>query len=121
MSAPTDAEQLARLRVARATGVLPPDLGDWVLDRVTVSRTARRREVAGLLRRAAALIPGTSWAKARALQHQIRAVRAAPETFAPCELPLDTAPGLVLLAVRIAPDCPTSVRQLLRIIEGTDG
>jgi hypothetical protein len=115
-AAPTDAEQLARLRVAAASGHLPPDLATWVLERVTVPVAARKRERAELLRRAAAMVPGTRWVKVRALQAQIAALRCAPSTFDRFHPVADSFAGLVLLALRIAPDCPVSRRQLLRIV-----
>lgn len=109
----TAADQLARLRVAVATGHLPADLGRWALARL-VDAAAGAERIAlrnRLLREAAALLPGSTWARARALRAEILAMARR-----------HTAAGevreLVAAALEVDPDAPRSHRQLLRILGG---
>lgn len=111
----TYSANLARLRVAVETGVLPPDLGRWALREIEpAERYAERNE---LLRQAADRVSGSRWAKARRLEREVRALRAHPALR---ERAVDDGVRvLVAAALRSAP-CqrpPESIRQLFRILE----
>jgi hypothetical protein len=112
----TFAEQLARLRVAVATGRLPNDLGRWVLTQLVGlapdgERIALRNQ---LLREAAALLPGSTWSRARQLQAELvgmaRRRRVASQLRA-----------LLAEVLELDPDCPRSLRQLLRVLGDIEG
>lgn len=116
---PTDAEQLARLRVAVATGHLPADVGEWTLGRIETleRRLPRHAERDRHLRNAAAvLVPGGSrWAKARAVQEQLLRFR----TMAAAGRGAEPGFGVTWhawAALRVDPETPASIRQLLRIL-----
>jgi hypothetical protein len=109
------ADNLARLRVAAATGVAPPDLVRWaagvVADLASVAERVETRNV--LLREAAAQVSGSRWAKARRLEREIRALAVAPGLR---ERAVDDGVReLVAQALAVAP-APRSRRQLLAIL-----
>jgi hypothetical protein len=103
----TDADQLARLRVAVVTGHLSQDLGRWVLARLTPAPERRAVRNAHLLEATRYLPPGGPWRKARALEAALRG---------------PTTSYAINWHVRAAhashPVCPTSHRQLLRVLMG---
>jgi hypothetical protein len=110
-------QQLARLRAATATGALPRDLGMWALDLLAelepaAERVERRN---GLLRAAAGRLSGSRWAKARRLERELRAAGSRLRTRA-AEVD-DGIRALVAEALAVDPDAPTSLRQLLRVLE----
>ena len=111
---PPFADQLARLRVAVATGNLPADLGAWVVAELAArADAAERRELRDRLLAEAAreLVPdGSTWARAGALQAELAAIdRRSGE--------LDTARQLVAAALEVDPATPRSVRQLFAILK----
>lgn len=107
-----DVEQLARLRVATATGRLPHDVGAWAVEFIDLALIDGRREARDveernrLLRRAALLIPGSRWTRA----HTLAAAIAGRATAEP------GVRALVVQALQVDPGCPTSVRQILRLV-----
>jgi hypothetical protein len=112
---PSYGEQIARLRVARETGRLAPDLGTWVLEELAELAPAGERVAArnALLRRAADLVTGSRWAKARRLEREIAALRSRLRERA---ADVDGVRELVARALEVDPDLPTSRRQLLRVL-----
>lgn len=113
---PEASDQLRRLRVARDTGHLPRDLGRWAVMQIEVLEfgafAVRTRE----LQAAAQLIPGSLWARARALEALIRDVRALEARGNDLPLDGDTPSGFVARALYVDPDCPSSWRHLLRLL-----
>lgn len=107
----TFADQLARMRVAVSTGCLPDDLGRWALATLAELGPDTERIVArdALLCEAAALLPGSTWAKARALRAEILATDRRRGAAGEIR-------DLVAAALDIDPGCPRSLRQLLRIV-----
>lgn len=108
----TFAEQLARLRVAAATGVLPADVGRWALEAIgeqgaEAERIERRNLI---LREAASRVSGSRWAKARRLEQEIQAVRAGSRMRGQ-----DGVRPLVRRALAAGP-APESLRHLLRVL-----
>jgi hypothetical protein len=105
------AEQLARLRAALDTGRLPADLGRWLLDQL-VDRAAADERIElrnALIRRAAALLPGSTWSRAVQLRDELaRLTRSHGE--------LDPVRALLAEAVALHP-CPASVRQIFTILK----
>jgi hypothetical protein len=110
----SDADLLARLRVAVAAGrAVPADVAAWALDALDALLpalelvSARNRH----LRAAATLVAGSTWAKASRLRAEIIAARTRRD---------DPAPGTiehhVREALRIDPETPTSTRHLLRVL-----
>ena len=114
----TAADLLARLRVAVDTGRLPRDVGEWAVEvcQEHLPATQRRMVRDRLLRQAANLVTGSSWAKARYLQKAIleaRGLRSHHARF----LPRAVSVGyFVERALRVDPETPASVRQVLRIV-----
>lgn len=112
---PPFADQLARLRVAVATGRLPADLGAWVLRELAArAAAAERRELRDrlLVEAAHALLPdGSTWARAHALRAELAALDRRAE--------LDGARRLLAAALEVDPEMPRSVRQLCRILTST--
>lgn len=107
-------DQLRRVRVAVATGHLPPDLGRWVLAQLTehapvAERMALRNE---LVRQAAALLSGSTWSRARQVRAELLAMGRRRRTVGEVR-------ELLAEALELDPDCPRSVRQLLRVL-GSD-
>lgn len=111
------AQQLARLRTAAATGVLPRDLGLWALDLLAelepaAERVERRN---ALLRAAAAQVSGSRWAKARRLEREVEALAVRPRLR-------ERSGGdggvreLVARALDIDPEAPRSIRQIFRLL-----
>jgi hypothetical protein len=110
----TFGEQLARLRVAAATGRLSQDLGRWVLRELEriAPVAAAREERDQALRAAVAGVSGSRWARARRLQRELLALgsgraRAAED---------DPVRAAVRRALALDADCPLSLRQLLRVL-----
>lgn len=105
-------EQLARLRVALDTGRLPPDLGKWLFEQL-VDRAAAEERIElrnALIRHAAALLPGSTRA---------RAVRICAELGALSRSHGDLGAVRALLAEAVALyPCPASARQIMRILDG---
>lgn len=109
----TDADQLARLRVAATTGRLPADLGRWAVARlVELAPAAERLALRDhLLRAAAELLDGSTWARARRLRAELLGLGRRHS-------PLDELRALLVEVLELDPACPTSIRQLLRILAG---
>lgn len=105
----SEADQLARLRVACATGRLPADLGAWAVERLAEVLPARDLEAArnDRLRRAALLVGGSTWARARVL----RAALVSKHATVP-----EQVRRLVDEAHALDPACPRSLRQLVRLL-----
>ena len=106
-------DQLRRLRVANETGVLPRDLGVWLIDELArvASDNVKREARDQLLREAGELIGGSAWARA----HRIAAELGTLNRRRRDEDPIGRA---VRQAVELDPRCPTSHRQILRILQG---
>lgn len=107
---------LARLRVAASTGVLPEDLARWALEVAEEAAPAIERVQArnALLSQAAALVSGSPWAKARRLEREVEALRAHPalrERAAD-----DGVRDLVARALEVDPRMPGSARHLFRLL-----
>lgn len=100
-------DELARLRVAVETGHLPRDLGLLALRELTPSAERRRRRDV-LIRRAAASMDGSRWARARRIHESLSRLRANPD-MAEHE-PLAEA-------FHLDPATPASVRHLLDILK----
>jgi hypothetical protein len=113
---PSDVDQLARLRVALATGHLVRDLGLWTIEQIEVGMYGRQEVRTRYLLAAADLIGGSRWHRARELERIIGELRSG-STQQDLELAQDTPHGLALRAVRVDPECPGSVRHLLRILD----
>ena len=108
----TYAEQLARLRAALDTGRLPADLGQWALEQL-VERAAADERIElrnALIRRAAALLPGSTRARAVRIRAELVALTRSHGT-------LDAVRALLAEAVALHP-CPASARQIMRILDG---
>lgn len=108
--------QLARLRVAAASGRLPPDLGAWLVAELEAVAPAAERveERNALLRAAAARMSGSRWAKARRLEREIQACAARLRERS--ALADDGVRELVHQALEIDPDLPRSIRQIFRVL-----
>lgn len=104
-------EQLARVRAAVDTGRLPPDLGQWVLKQlVERSGAVDRIELRDrLIRAAAALLSGSTRARALRLRAEHAAVMRSRTA-------LDQVRALLAQAHAVHP-CPISARQWVRIVE----
>lgn len=104
---PPFADQLARLRVAAATGKLPADLGRWALAELAARADADdRRELRDrlLVEAGRALLPdGSTWARA--------------ETLAAHVAHRSRAHELVAAALEVDPETPRSARQLFSILK----
>src|SRR6266540_989888 len=105
-------QQLARLRTATATGVLPRDLSMWALDLLgelepAAERVERRN---ALLRAAAGQLSGSRWAKARRLERELDALDARP--LRTRSAAVDDVRDLVARALEADPDLPRSHRHL---------
>jgi hypothetical protein len=110
-------QQLARLRTATATGVLPRDLGMWALELLgelepAAERVERRN---ALLREAAGRVSGSRWARARRIGQEIRALGMHPRLRE--RAADDGVRELVARALDVDPGLPTSLRQLLRVLD----
>src|SRR5689334_19370623 len=106
--------QLARLRVAAATGRLPPDLGDWaVAELEAVAPVAERVDARNrFLQQAAARLSGSRWAKASRLARELEAAGSRH-----CDRSADDGVReLVSRALEADPAAPRSVRQLFRVL-----
>lgn len=104
-------EQLARMRVAMATGHIPPDLAAWVLEEL-VERAAIEERIEArdtLIRAAAALLPGSTWARARQIRAELDALTRSHGALA-------GARALLAEAEKLYP-CPASPRQISRILD----
>lgn len=110
---PPFADQLARLRVAVATGTLPADLGAWAVSELAARADAADRRVLRdslLVEAARTLLPdGSTWARAAALQAEIAALDRRTGQ-------LDAARELIALALEADQGTPRSARQLFRIL-----
>ncbi len=111
----TFADNLARLRVAAATGVVPADLVRWVIETISSSApSAELKEARNImLREAAARVSGTRWAKARRIEREIREVSQASPLSDHREE--DGVREFVAKALELAPP-PESFRQLRRVL-----
>jgi hypothetical protein len=107
------ARQLARMRVAAETGVLPRDLARWALAELAAAGgdEARRELRDHLLRQAAGHLTGSTWARAHALRAELVAMPRRRD-------PRGAVRELLVEVLALDPDCPRSHRQLLRIIGG---
>ncbi|GEM_PF-1763127 len=117
-----DAEQIARLRVATATGQLPRDLGDWALARILRSRAATERRAYrnALIRAAADRIGGSIYARAAAIVELTERFDSLPGLLVAGWFPIGTTEALMQSALRLHPDLPRTRRQLLRILASSD-
>jgi hypothetical protein len=114
---------LTRLHVAVETGRLPRDVGAWAVGVCAEHVPATERRVARdrHLRAAAELIPGsTVWAKARGLERAIVAARGGYPGMGGRAI-VDPAATSALRehvrqAIRLDPDMPISLRQLVRVL-----
>lgn len=110
------ADQLARLRVAVATGNLPADVGEWAIAQLAARADGtERRELRDRLLAAAAhaLLPnGSTWARACALQAEIVSLHRRAGEMA-------IARQLVGEALDVDPATPRSARQLYTILKST--
>jgi hypothetical protein len=104
-------EQMARLRVARATGHIPADLATWVLTVMSAAApdTDRRQERNQLLREAAEHIPGSMWARAGVLARELDAMARRRDPRGPVLERLSAA-------LTLDPNCPRAQRHLYRIL-----
>ncbi|MCM2332756.1 MAG: hypothetical protein NDI82_02280 [Anaeromyxobacteraceae bacterium] len=111
----TFAEQLARLRVAAATGVVPREVAAWAVEELEELAPAGERIDARntLLREAAALVSGSRWAKARRLERELGAAAAGRGRTA---AGADPVRDLVVRALQVDPAAALSARQLARIL-----
>lgn len=109
------ADQLKRLRVASETGHLPRDLAVWLVQTLgqLAPDSARREARDALLREAAALVGGSSWAQAHRLAREILAHQRQRRSESGIA-------GLVRAALDLDPECPASPRQLMRILATGD-
>jgi hypothetical protein len=110
--------QLARLRTAAATGVLPSDLGLWAIDLLeelepATERIQRRNT---LLRAAADRLSGSRWAKAGRLEVELRALDASRRFRTRAVEDVDGIRDMVARALQADPDSPHSRRQLFRLL-----
>jgi hypothetical protein len=118
-----DAEKLLQLiHAARTRTPLPAELGPWLaaLALSSMSTTDRVAARDACLRRAASLVPGGPWAKVTTLRDEIRAVRDEWTLHSRFPPPPGSITAHVVAALLIAPDAPSSVSQLLRIIDDED-
>lgn len=105
-------EKLARLRVAVTTGRLPRDLGAWVLRQLEpLDRDARD----DALRAAAACVGGSRWQQARAIAELVTTIRTLPG-YMYFVFGEGTPARHVQDALRLDPETPDSIRQMLRIL-----
>lgn len=111
----TFAEQLARLRVAAATGVVPREVAAWAVEELEELAPAGERIQArnALLRQAADLVSGSRWAKAGRLEREIQAAGSRLRQRA---ADVDGVRDLVARALELDPGAPAERRQLFRII-----
>ncbi len=109
-------QQLARLRTATATGVLPRDLGMWALGLLAELEPAAERieRRNALLRAAAGRVSGSRWARARRLEQEIQALGMHPRLRV--RAADDGVRELVARAFDIDADAPRSLRQLFRLL-----
>lgn len=105
----TEAELLARLRVAIATGHLPQDLGEWILRRLTPSAERRRRRDAAI-RAAAARLGGSRWSRAVAVHAQLEQLREDPELA-------EYVDPHIAEAFILDPASPKTLRAVLKIVD----
>lgn len=112
----SDLDQLRRLRVAKATGQLPNDLAEWLIERVedTLTRSIRVRERNRLLGLAALMLDrGGRLDQAEALAEALDEIGTGSvnKRAMPNELR-----ATLLEALRLDPATPRSARHLFRII-----
>lgn len=112
-----DADQLARLRVAVATGKLPPDLGRWLLGQFDATSRHPRGRRDDLLRQAAARIHGSDWSKAREIHELLLMFREYPGLAKSAWYHESNPAHWVQKAHRTDPWKPGSLRQVLRILD----
>lgn len=115
----TDAENLARLRIAAVTGRVAPDVAHWAIEHCarSVSAVERRAARNRLLRAAAAVHGGTPWANATHIHEQLEGLRLVPGAAAQVSNLPGTARGLIAQAFIIDPRFPKDLRQVLRILQ----
>lgn len=113
-------EQLARFRVAIASGHLPRDLGEWALRTIeqTLSAAERRARRNELLRVAAARLDGSLWCRASTLHEWLLDLRRWPG-LARAWQPTQSPQHFLCAAWQLDRDQPGTLRQLLRIL-GSD-
>lgn len=117
----TDADNLARLRLATVTGRLPQDVGRWAVEHCarSVSATERRAARDRLLRAAAAAHGGTDWACATYILEQLEHFRLNPSAAESCTTACATPMALVAQAFAVDPKFPRHHRQVLRIVQAS--
>ena len=110
----SDADQLARFRVALETGNLPSDVGRWALQRLVGGLAAAERHRARnrYLRAAGELVEGSERARARRLVSEMAALSRRTTTPDPLR-------RLLAAALEVDPECPRSVAQIRRILGGS--
>jgi hypothetical protein len=107
-------EQLARLRVAIATGRLPADLGEWILSRMQ-SAGARRAHRVKELRRAAEAMQTSRKAAARELAEIVSCFEEYPGLVAVAWYP-DGSPERIVQQLMRAGTLPRSMRNMQRLL-----
>jgi hypothetical protein len=113
----SDAENLARLRVARETGLLPPDLGEWALISLIelLPAATRIRERNRLLCAAASHLTGSDWSKAKRLRSEVEA-QSRRGGAVPVAEPVAM---LVAQALAVDPGMPTSERTFWQLLKNS--
>ena len=111
----TFGENLARLRVAAATGTIPLEVAQWAAEELAELEPVGERLEGrnALLREAVAGLSGSTWSKACRLQEEVRAARSCRRGLPAAADPVRLA---VVRALELDPGTPDSVRQLLRIL-----
>ena len=109
-------ELVARLRVARWSGLLPPDLGDALLDVFDAmsSRAERRRARDYWLRRAAERFSGSAWVRAGIVHADL--IAQSRQRWPECRDPDTDWRGCVSAALQVDPRVP-SRKQIARILD----
>lgn len=115
-----DAERLTRLiHAVRQREPLASDLGLWIVKLATSSMPAAQREHArnSLLRKAASLVKGSRWRKTTTLVAELKAVRDEWTLHANFPRAAEGLTALIVEALFIDPDMPSSRRHILRILD----
>lgn len=118
----SDAEQLARFRVAVASGHLPRDLGAWALQQLDPARSdiaQRRGERDELLREAARRLRrdnSSRWAAAKVIDAWLGELRQSPGLIKAWQ-PDSSPQACVRDAFILDRERPGTLRQLLNIID----
>lgn len=115
-----DADKLLRLiHSVRQREPLTSELGAWIVKLATSSMPATLRDHArnSLLRKAAALIKGSRWRKTTILVAELKLVRSEWTLHANFPCAADGVTAILVEALCIDPDMPSSRRHILRILD----